>query len=263
MKRREFLSTSLATTALAALSPLAAKGAQPAASSRELYELRLYRLKEGSGADGLGEYLAKAAIPAWNRLGSRPIGVFTDKEQKEPGLFVLIPHSSAEAFVAAAANLERDEEYRAAGAAYLNRPKANPVFERMDSWLLLAFKGMPKLELPAYSRERRPRLFELRTYESYSERKAASKVDMFNSGEIDAMHEVGLAPIFFGEGLSGPGLPHLTYMTSAPDEGAHKEHWDAFGKHPTWDKLKNDPKYADTVSKINRWILLPTAYSQI
>ena len=38
-------------------------------------------------------------------------------------------------------------------------------------------------------------------------------------------------------------------MLSAEDREAHKRHFDAFGKHPTWNKLKNDPQYADTVSK--------------
>ena len=86
---------------------------------------------------------------------------------------------------------------------------------------------------------------------------------MFNSGEIEVMHEVGLGPIFFGQALIGPGLPHLTYMLSAEDQDAHKKHWGDFGKHPVWNKLKNDPEYADTVSKIRNWFLVPTPCSQI
>jgi len=106
-------------------------------------------------------------------------------------------------------------------------------------------------------------MFELRTYESYSESKAAKKVEMFNAGEVETMHEVGLAPIFFGQALIGSNLPHLTYMLSAENEEAHKQHWGAFGKHPVWMKLRDDPQYADTVSKITNWFLLPTTYSQI
>jgi hypothetical protein len=52
-------------------------------------------------------------------------------------------------------------------------------------------------------------------------------------------------------------------MLSAEDQEAHKKHWDAFGKHPTWNKMKNDPQYADTVSKIVNRFLVPTSYSQI
>ena len=67
------------------------------------------------------------------------------------------------------------------GTAYLQSPKANPAFERIDSWLMLAFAGMPKLELSAYCREKKPRMFELRTYESHSELKALKKVEMFKN----------------------------------------------------------------------------------
>ncbi len=86
---------------------------------------------------------------------------------------------------------------------------------------------------------------------------------MFNSGEIEVMHEVGLAPVFYGQVLVGKDLPHLTYMLSAEDRDAHKKHFDAFGQHPTWNRLKNDPQYADTVSKVSNWFLAPAAYSQI
>src|SRR5207244_11692593 len=138
-----------------------------------------------------------------------------------------------------------------------------PGFERIDSWFLLAFSGMPKIEQPPYSREKKARIFELRTYESHSEIKALKKVAMFNSGEIDVMREVGLAPVLYGQALIGRDLPHLTYMLSAEDREAHKNHWGAFGKHPTWKKMDADPQYKDTVSKITSRFLAPTSYSQI
>ena len=94
---------------------------------------------------------------------------------------------------------------------------------------MLAFAGMPKIEFPAYCQEKKPRIFELRTYESHSELKALKKVEMFNAGEIDLMREVGLAPIFYGQALIGRDLPHLTYMLSAENQEAHKKHWNAFG----------------------------------
>jgi hypothetical protein len=178
-------------------------------------------------------------------------------------VLVLRTYPSLEVFATATARLSADPEYQKAGAEYLNSPKSNPAFDRIDSWLMLAFAGLPKLELPAYCKEKRARMFELRTYESHSELKALKKVEMFNSGEIDTMREVGLGPIFYGQALIGSNLPHLTYMLSAEDQEAHKKHWSAFGAHPTWNKLKNDPQYADTVSKIYNRFLVPTSYSQI
>jgi hypothetical protein len=178
-------------------------------------------------------------------------------------VWVLRTFPSLEVFAQATARMSADPEYQKAGAEYLNSPKSNPAFERIDSWLMLAFAGLPKIELPAYCQEKKARMFELRTYESFSELKAIKKVEMFNAGEIDTMREVGLGPIFYGQAIIGSNLPHLTYMVSAENRDAHKKHWGAFGAHPTWDKLKNDPQYADTVSKIYNRFLVPTAYSQI
>ena len=266
MKRREFLKHSLAASTLAGLSAatLEAGAAATGEAGREYYELRAYRLKPGANHNLLDGFLEKLAIPAWNRLGSKPVGVFVEKQPTEkPAVFVLIPYPSLEALGTAAAQFKSLVEAQGAVSEYLQAPKDNPAFDRIDSWLMLAFAGMPKLELPAYCQARKPRLFELRTYESFSEAKALKKIEMFNSGEIATMREVGLAPVFYGQALVGPSLPHLTYMTSAENEEAHKQHWDAFGKHPVWNKLKNDPQYADTVSKISKWILEPTSYSQI
>lgn len=276
MKRREFIKNSVAATTIAAvgLDELNSSAAESKhEGSREYYELRAYRLKTGAGHKALDDYLEKALIPALNRLGCKPVGVFVQAERSAPAaltevrdpntLFVLIPYPTIESFANLPKGLHADSEFHQAGEHYLQLPKDNPAFERLESWLMLAFAGMPKIELPEYCREKKSRIFELRTYESHSEMKAIKKVEMFNAGEIEVMRDVGLGPIFYGQALIGPGLPHLTYMLSAEDEAAHKKHFGAFGKHPTWDKLKNDPQYADTVSKIKNWFLAPTPYSQI
>jgi hypothetical protein len=277
MKRREFIKTSVAASTLVGLSCAETK-ARPGSESasqkdREYYELRVYHLKSDADRALLDAYLSKALIPALNRLGCKLVGVFVAQERAgtvqptevtDPlAVQVLIPYPTIEAFAGAAARVNADPEYQAAGAEYLNSPKAKPAFERIDSWLMLAFPGMPKVELPSYCRERKPRMFEMRTYESYSELKALKKVEMFCSGEIQLMRDVGLGPIFYGQALIGSNLPHLTYMLSAEDQAAHTKHWDAFRANPIWDKLKNDPQFADTVSKIANRFLVPTAYSQI
>ena len=277
MKRREFLKVSVAASAVMGLScgrrGARAESGPDSGATQEYYELRVYHLKSDGGRVLLDAYLSKALIPGLNRLGSRPVGVFVQQERsgaaagtevREPSaVTVLIPYPSIEAFASCGKRLNADAEHEKVGAEYLQVAKANPAFERIESWLLLAFAGMPKVELPAYCRERKPRMFELRTYESYSEVKALTKVEMFNAGETELMREVKLGPIFFGQALIGSRLPHLTYMLSAESPEAHKQHWDAFRAHPKWDQMKNDPQYADTVSKITNQFLVPTSYSQI
>jgi len=267
MKRREFLQTSITATVLGgslSAGVITASAAQGQAGGREYYEWRVYRPKGEANPGLLHGYLEKAAIPALNRLGIKSIGVFTENDAKGGmAIYVLIPYPSLETFAAVTAGLSGDSEYQKAGAEYLQLPKTSPAFERIDSWFLLAFAGLPTMELPSYCREKKSRLFEVRTYESYSEAKALKKVAMFNAGEIDTMREVGLGPIFFGQALVGKDLPHLTYMLSAESSDEHKNHWGAFGKHPVWQKLQKDPQYADTVSKITNRFLSPAAYSQI
>jgi NIPSNAP len=270
MKRREFLKTSVAASALTvgfgctATHPEQEHAQAHGTGHREYYELRVYRLKDESSRAQLDGYLERTVIPALNRHGCKPVGVFVEKEPKQPAVFVLIPYRSLEQFREVSPGLLEMPEYEQSAGAYWNASKNQPAFDRIDSWLLLAFTGLPHIQLAPYSQERKPgRIFELRTYESHSESKALKKIEMFNSGEIGVMKEVGLAPVFYGQALIGANLPHLTYMTSGASEEEHKKHWDAFGKHPVWQKLKDDPKYADTVSKITKWILSPTEYSQI
>src|SRR5258706_15574347 len=96
MKRPEFLKPSPTVSTAAGLSTtgLNALAAEPGAGGREYYELRIYRFKEGASTDSLQSYLEKAALPAFNRLGIKPVGVFTERDSKgAPAVYALIPYS--------------------------------------------------------------------------------------------------------------------------------------------------------------------------
>lgn len=265
--RRAFLKTSLAATAATALTTASAPAAEAAAgpSGRDYYELRAYRLKAGASHVLLDAYLEKALIPALNARGIEAVGVFTEPDAKDgPAVWVLIPHRSLESVGSVTSALNADPAVQAAGGDYLTSPTtADPAFDRIDSWLLLAFSGQPRLAVPELARAGKPRIFEMRTYQSFSELKALKKVDMFNAGEISLMRSLDLSPVFYGQALLGRDLPELTYMLCSPDMATHKKNWSAFGVHPIWVALKNDPQYADTVSKITSRFLVPAAYSQI
>jgi NIPSNAP/TAT (twin-arginine translocation) pathway signal sequence len=265
--RRDFLKASLAASAAAALAGAASssKAAEPQAAGGEYLELRAYRLRPGAPHALLDGYLEKALIPALNIRGVEAVGVFTEPDAKDgPAVWVLIPHPSLESAAAVAASLNADPAVQAAGPEYLTSPtKDRPAFDRIDSWLFLPFAGLPRLAVPALARERKPRIFEMRTYESCGELKALKKVAMFNAGEIAVMQELGLSPVFYGQALVGRDLPQLTYMLCSPDMETHKRNWAAFGVHPVWVRLKSDPQYADTVSKITSRFLVPAGFSQI
>ena len=262
MQRRDFLQASITTTTAAvatAACGLAVAAPSPSAA-RELYEWRTYRLSDKSKQAPLHEYLKSAALPAWRNIGLGPVGVFTEiGPDAGASIHVLLVYPTPDLLASSREALEQDAEYKKAAAAYLATKKEDPAFERIESSLLLAFAGAPKITPHA----KKPRVLEVRTYESFSEDRARAKVDMFNDGEIEIFPTCGFQNVFFGETLVGPNVPNLKYMLAAPDMQANEAGWKTFMAHPDFNRMKDDPKYADTVSKITKLFLEPTDYSQV
>ena len=235
-----------------------------AAENRQYYELRVYTTKDQEQQSLINNYWQKAAIPAYNRAGIKPIGVFTEnKETPTNRIYVLIPFNSLGVFESLPDRLAADSEYQTAAADFMNRAKNNAPYARMDTSLLVAMTGMPKLAPPPSTVDKSPWIFELRTYISPTEAKGANKIEMFNAGEIQIMQEVGLNPVFFAGTLAGPQMPSLVYMTSGADMEQYKAKWRGFGPHPVWKKLAADPKYKNNMSGSQSVFLKRTEASQI
>jgi hypothetical protein len=233
---------------------------------REFYELRRYLLRRGRQQQMTSEYWRDAALPALNRLGVKPIGVFnTTIGPGSPTLYALVPFASLEVAPSLPERLAADPEYGKAGAAFNDATAAEPAYERVESHLLAAFAGMPKLDPPPGAGENQPRIFELRTYESHSKKANLTKIHMFNTAEIALFRRVGLRPVFFGETVVGAGMPSLTYMLSFANMEERTRTWAAFAADPEWKKLSSTPGFTDPeiVSSITNVILSPTPYSQI
>jgi hypothetical protein len=266
MKRRDFLKSSVALTSVAAMSStLATRAAESETkSTREFYELRLYHLRQGPMLKRFDEFYRNVAMPAWNRAGVSTVGVFDLAVGPDaPTKYVLLPCKSPEALVAAHAKFEDDAEVLK--AEFTNVPPTDPAYVRVESTLLQAFTGMPKLEVPPQTAGKKPRLFELRTYEAHSRKANQKKVEMFNLGEIAIFRRTGLTPVFFAEGLVGTKLPSLTYLLVFDDMAGHDKAWASFGPDPEWQKLSTTPGYtnAEILTNITNVFLRPTAYSQI
>jgi hypothetical protein len=264
--RRQFLASSFSASALAAGSGSLQATPQTGGKAREYYELRRYQLQSGPQRPLADAYFRDALIPGLNRLGISPVGVFSiDIGEGSPSLYVLVPSASLDTLITAAFRLEQDAEYLKAGAAFLNTPAKQPAYARVESSLMLAFEGMPKLTVPPATAEHRSRVFELRTYESPTDQDHRRKVEMFNSGEFDVFEKAGFWQIFYGDTLVGSRLPNLTYMLGVPDMAERAKMWKAFIAAPEWKKLSSSSRYnfEEIVSNITNVILSPTAYSQI
>jgi hypothetical protein len=231
------------------------------AQSQEYYELRTYSLTSSEQRANLEKYWEEAGIPALNRMRIETVGVFKEMEpQEEQKLYVLIPYRTLAELEKVHEELLTDPDHLQTGKIHLDAPFEKPAFERVESSLMKAFSHLPQLEVP----EQKDRIFELRIYESHSEKFAKKKVKMFNEGgEIEIFRKTGLQPVFFGETLIGSKMPNLTYLITAPDMESHKKHWEDFIADPEWKELSGQKEYENTVSNIINVFLVPTSFSQI
>ena len=264
MERRNFLKAALAASAAPLATTTLAQTAP--AGAREYYQLRKYRLHSGPQGKLTDQFFSTALIPALNKLGLSPVGVFrVDIGPETPTYYLLIPGSSLETVTNVDLLLANDSEFMKLAEPYWSAPAKEPPFERMESTLLKAFEGYPKVTVPASTAQKGKRIFQLRTYYSPTPGDHVRKVEMFHHGEFEIFRKAGCTSVFYGDGLVGPDLPKLTYMLSFPDIDALNAGWEKFRLDPDWKKLSADQRYSfeAIVSTIDNLILSPLPYSQI
>ena len=250
MQRRKFITTAAAASALP-LSCVASTQILPnemPPKEKELYEFRTYELKFGGNQKLLLSYLKDALKPAMMRAGVNHFMLLEEVAKGGPKkIYLLISYPTAAIYLQAQ-NLQGDAAYVAAAATYNAFDKT--IYTRYDTWLLHAFDGFPQLEAAPEGV-----IYELRTYESFSEDALRRKIKMFNDDEVPIFRDAGLIPLFFGEMLAGPYRPALTYMIRAKDMEASGQGWQNFLQHPDWNRIKVLPEYAYTVSNIRNVFL--------
>jgi len=255
MHRRQFIGAA-ASSGLAA-APVSA------AQQKAVFELRYYRMRNGSQTQRTSDFLSKHFLPAAERLGIGPLGFFGAViAEGSPFILSLASYPSAAAFESGIERLAGDIEFQRGFDEYNSMTELSYI--RMDNSLLRAFDYMPTLAVPPAGK-RASRIFELRTYESNNAKAAQRKIRMFNEGEAAIFQRLGMGPVFFGETLVGRNLPNLTYMLSFENMAARDKLWSAFGADAEWQKLRSQPGYADAeiVSNISNAILRPLDFSPI
>jgi hypothetical protein len=238
----------------------------PNADGREFYELRTYYYKDSTQEKAIDRYLGESLLPALHRSGFTRVGVFkllADTVATKM-IFLLLPMTSLEQLTRLPASLERDKAYMASAKEWLEAGFDKAPYSRFESVIMHAFAFMPKLEKPKLNGPSNDRVYELRSYESATERLARKKVQMFNEGgEIELFKRLGFNAIFYGEVISGSQMPNLMYMTSFVNRSERDAHWKTFGADPEWKKLSAMPEYKNTVSHIDISFLQATDYSDL
>ena len=236
-------------------------------SARDYYQIKVYTIKNADQEKSIDNYLKNAYLPAMHRAGIKKVGVFKPKAD-DPAVgtkvFVFIPLKDLAQVEKIEASLAKDKEYQTAASAYINAAFDNPPYKRIESILLKAFTTQPEYFAPTFSTPKSEQIFELRSYQSATEKIHNKKVEMFNEGgETGIFKSIGANAIFYGQVISGSAMPNLMYMTSYSDMKSNEDHWKAFRDHPEWKRLSGMEEYKNTVSHIDKWMCHPTDYSDI
>ncbi len=269
MERRDFLTTTLGASLLAAAPGADAlgssqQGGKPAGAT-PYFVWHQYQLRSGPQTQRMTAFLKDAYVPALGRLGIKPVGVFNVSiGSGTPTIHIFTPHPTHESAVTLESKLEDDKDFKQAANEYFGASVTDPAYIRQEVSLLEAFSNFQSIEVPPATAAGGPRLFELRCYESPTEVAHHKKVDMFNKlGEVDIFRKVGIRPVFFSRTLIGPKMPNLVYLTVYDNLAAREKAWAAFGADPDWKKLNSTPGYENIVCNITITLLTPTPYSQI
>ena len=234
-------------------------------TQREYYQLKTYTLANEKQETLVDSYLKDALLPALKRMNIRNVGVFKMHPHKyvlSNKIYVLIPFTSLDKLYSMDGALWKDAAYQKAGMEYLQTTYDQTAYERINTIVMYAFKDMPKMEPSAIEGPRKDRVYELRSYESHTEKIFKNKVDMFNAGgEVVLFDELGFNAVFYAEVLSGDKMPNLMYMTTFKNREIRDERWKAFSNAPKWKEISSMPKYQNNVSHIDRLFLYPTEYS--
>ena len=262
--KRQFNPLSLWMVLLLTVTPFLSRS-EPGKPKREFYQLTVYYFNSSEQEQALDKYLQQALLPALHKMKIANVGVFkslANDTATAKSLYVLVPVKSLEMVTNIAAKLAADKDYQAAGVDYINAVYKTPPYARMETILLQAFSLAPKMQLPALKGDRKERVYELRSYESATEKIFANKVQMFNEGdEIGLFKRLNFNAIFYAEVIAGSKMPNLMYMTSFENKADRDAHWKTFVDDPYWKKLSAMPEYQNNVSHIDIMFLRPTGYS--
>lgn len=238
---------------------------QKKTTARELYEFRVYHYTSADQGNLINEYLEQALLPGLHRQGIKNIGVFaaiSNDTARVKDIYILIPYPNLDAKLKADNQLLNDKTFLSAGKGYLDAVYDKAPYTRFETSLLQAFRLAPVLQKPALSGPREKRVYELRSYESATEKIYRNKVEMFNEGgEVALFKRLGFNAIFYADVISGSKMPNLVYMTSFEDMDSRNAHWKSFSADPEWKKLSSMPQYQHNVSHADIIFLRPTAYS--
>lgn len=249
---------------LAVVALLNAQARQAMAANREIYQLKIYHLKDKQQEDRVDAFLKDAFLPELHKLGLQQIGVFKpigNDTAADRRILVLIPYKSYNQLLSVTERLEQGNSFEGS-QSYWTAAYTDPPYTRVETIQLQSFTDQIHLQESQLKGPRSERVYELRSYESPTEKLHLNKVQMFVQGdEVGLFKRLGFNAVFYARVTAGSHMPNPIYLTTFENRAARDEHWKAFSADPQWKKLSALPEYQHNVSKNNQLFLYPVAYS--
>ncbi|HOZ67999.1 MAG TPA: NIPSNAP family protein [Chitinophagaceae bacterium] len=251
------ISLTLAITSICWISPVKKTPA--------IYQLTIFQYKDSVQEKTLETYFEQALLPALHKLEYNQVGVFkswANDTSAVKKIYVLVAGKSMDELNGIKDKLAKDGAYLDKGKAYLDAIYTSAPYYRIETIYLKAFSMAPELTLPALKGPKSERVYELRSYESATEKIFRNKVHMFNEGgEIALFKRLNFNAAFYSEVIAGSKMPNLMYMTCFENMTDRDAHWKSFGSDPEWKRLSALPEYQHNVSLNEKNFLRPVDYS--
>ena len=182
-----------------------------AADKRSYYEIKLYRVTTNEQVKQVDQFLQNDYLPALHRAGFGKIGVFhptVNDTAAEKRIYVFIPLRSLDDMNTIEELIMTDSKLKEANA-YLDAAYNASPYKRIESIILKAFPGMPSFQAPSLTGNKTDRIYELRSYESATDKLYRQKVKMFNvGGEISLFKRLEFNAVFYAEVIAGSHMPN-------------------------------------------------------
>ncbi len=262
LTRRAFVGVGAAGACAAGFAKVGTARGLPAA---RYFLLESYLLKNGSQALRLSNYM-RTRIGLAQQLQIVPPSFVLEAliAAHMPQVLLVSAFDSPEGMAAMQRKLRQDASARDAMAAW--EAGDEPPYEELNETILEAAEYCPPLPAAVVAGSTKPpRVFELRTYHSPTERQLKALHERFEGTEIKIFERSGIHPVLYSSTLYGANKPNLTYLIPFDDLAAREKAWTAFGADAEWVKVRADSiaKHGQISSVIQMSLFKAAAYSPV
>jgi len=230
--------------------------------SSSYFELMYIHMQSGSQPPRMTKWLETRLMPICQKHGFGPMGFFNVEVGPElPTAVVIFNYPSLTEMEAQWGRLNADPDYSTAVGEV---ERDEPAFYRTEAMLLRStpfcppFSATPEGQPPN-------KLYEMRIYESPTNRQLSFLHDRFAGGEIDIFHKSGINPILYADTVFGPNLPNMVYLIPFQSADHREKAWTTFRNDPDWIRIRDESirHGSEIVRNITNMLLSPMSFSML